>query len=267
MNHIAIIGSGPAGLLAAYAVKTMGGTPYIYSPAVPDVRFSGAQYLHRSIPGLTEKYADKVIKIFLRGSELVYTEKVYRGNQGVLSSWGQFGHLQPAWDISKRMVQLCEMLIPDHHHHAAIDPHVLQQMCHEYSGVICTAPAKFMCLSSDHIFPSMMVHITDGAQPGVNPNSMVYSGLIEDEWYRSSLVFGVGSTEWPLGSSVSSYGAKKIEKPLETTCDCHLWRDNYRRAGRYGKWKKGVLSHDGYEVAEQMMRRLAHEGRTGSGNR
>jgi hypothetical protein len=251
--HVAIIGSGPAGLLAAWAVKHYGGVPYIFSPAVPPIHLPGAQYLHRSVPGLTEVYSDGVIKVFHRGSELVYSEKVYSGQQGVISSWGSLGRLVPAWDLKKRMQQLYEALIPDHHTSLLLRATDIEDLVAGHSGVINTAPAHHFCFG-DHMFASAGVTIIDGAADGVRDNTFIYNGRPEDKWYRSSRIFGYGFTEYPARESDPP--KYKVEKPLETNCNCHTKHPSYRRAGRYGRWKKTVLVHDGFETAERMMRRM-----------
>jgi len=41
-----------------------------------------------------------------------------------------------------------------------------------------------------------------------------------------------------------------VEKPIRTSCRCF---PDVHRMGRYGKWKKGVLSHEAWEEANKIM--------------
>ena len=38
-------------------------------------------------------------------------------------------------------------------------------------------------------------------------------------------------------------GVAAVRKPLTTDCNCH---PDWLHVGRYGRWTKGVLSHDAY---------------------
>jgi hypothetical protein len=42
----------------------------------------------------------------------------------------------------------------------------------------------------------------------------------------------------------------RVRKPLETDCTC--W-PKVVRAGRFGQWRKGVLTHHAYEMAMQVL--------------
>ena len=60
--EVAIIGAGPCGLLAAYAVESRGCEATLFAPEIRD-EFLGAQVLHKSIPGLTGVFSDAIVHI------------------------------------------------------------------------------------------------------------------------------------------------------------------------------------------------------------
>lgn len=86
----------------------------------------------------------------------------------------------------------------------------------------------------------------------VGRNSMVYNGDPRVAWYRSSDLFGVKSTEFASAPPLLA-GQKLREgmKVLPTDCDCF---PNIVRAGRWGRWKPGVLLHHAFETAQRAVR-------------
>jgi hypothetical protein len=86
---------------------------------------------------------------------------------------------------------------------------------------------------------------------GIAHNTACYNGDPDGaSWYRSSNISGVRSTEWGEPGVPPFFKSQvfPIKKPLDHTCDC--WKDKpIIFAGRYGKWKKGVLIQDGFLMA------------------
>jgi hypothetical protein len=75
-------------------------------------------------------------------------------------------------------------------------------------------------------------------------------------WYRTSHIYGHTNTEWSAENLVPSNRINqhgnvwRVRKPLYTTCPC--W-PLVVRAGRYGKWTKGVLTHHAFEEAVKIL--------------
>jgi hypothetical protein len=249
---VAIIGAGPCGLLAAYAVESRGCEATLYAPEIRD-GFLGAQVLHRGIPGLTGVFADAVVHIAKWGQEPVYRQKVYGSvDLDGPTSWDEYQGTLAVWnmtEINRRLLEIFRSKIVNRYVKPAHVPMILR----EYDAVINTAPAKVFCeYPGLHVFPDVQVTILLGAADGVAPNQIVYNGTQHDSWYRSSRLFGFDSTEWGYTGDTE---AGHIRKPLWTDCNCHL-SARYFRAGRYGKWQKGVLAHDGYETGMEVSNAL-----------
>ena len=250
--NVAVIGAGPAGLLAAHGLMTHGCEVAIYAPEVRS-EFRGAQVLHRHIPGLTGVFADGMIHIARWGSESIYRVKVYGAVElDGGTSWDEYGDMLPVWNLTDYYQQL----VGKYGHHIIdrkVMPAHIPMIEREFDAIINTAPASVFCeYPGLHVFPSAFVRITEGAADGVQHNQIIYNGTRSNRWYRSSRLFGYGSTEWP---SRSHDEGQVIGKPLWTDCDCHCG-PKYYRAGRYGRWQKGVLSHDGYETGIEVANAL-----------
>jgi NAD(P)-binding Rossmann-like domain len=246
---IAIIGAGPAGLLAAYAVQSQGCEVSIYAPEIRD-GFLGAQVLHRAIPGLTGVFADAIVHIAKWGKEPVYRRKVY-GSVSLdgPTSWDEYQGTLAVWNMHTVYSKLLDILT-DRITIRLVKPAHIPMLARAHDAIINTAPAKTFCeFPGLHVFPDVRVNILVGAADGVAPNQIVYNGTDHDEWYRSSRLFGFGSTEY--GDELMEVGGTPVRKPLWTDCTCHLG-PRYYRAGRYGRWQKGVLVHDGYETGMEV---------------
>lgn len=243
---IAIIGAGPCGLLAAYALESQGCDVTIMSPEVR-TEFLGAQVLHRAIPGLTGVFADAIVHIAKWGQEPVYRQKVYGSiDLDGPTSWDEYQGTLAVWNmtsVNRHLLNALTKRIVTRF----VKPAHIPMLAREYDAIINTAPAPAFCeYPGLHVFPSVRVTIMNVAAVGVAPSQIVYNGTPHDEWYRSSRLFGHGSTEHG-GDRSLEIGGTCVRKPLWTDCDCHLGA-RYYRAGRYGRWQKGVLAHDGFET-------------------
>ena len=58
--NVAVLGCGPAGLIAAWAAEQAGADVQIYSKKVQSI-IPGSQYLHGPIPGVSSPYAEGVV--------------------------------------------------------------------------------------------------------------------------------------------------------------------------------------------------------------
>lgn len=264
---VAILGCGPAGLFAAHAAAQAGAEFTIFSkPRKSFMR--GAQYLHKPIPGLSGDAFDVTYELW--GSVAGYREKVYGEMEDILVSPETLVGTSPAWDIREAYDNAWDLYADPHDGSRTIVPvdyetghdsvH-LDMMSGDYDLVISSIPAWLLCRNPDHKFESTEVWATEGLKSFKDPtfwpphsgpdgrvdNIVVCSGDPDDWWYRQSRIHGWENTEFPLDRKPAvpdGYKVHKVTKPVRTDCDCH---PDIVRVGRYGQWKKGVLTHHAYE--------------------
>jgi hypothetical protein len=256
-DMVAVLGSGPSGLLAAHAVALAGKTPVVISAPGPDgapirSEIGPATYLHRPIPDLTGPEPDGMIRFIKVGTAQGYAAKVY-GNRDHSTSWEKFDEgEQPAWNLSPRYDELWrryyDQIIP-----MAVGAEMVGEFLDEFGAVVSTIPGYAICEhdGDTHSFPFRTVWTTDQFTFHDDRDPiMVYDGHEEapGSWgrFRSSRIFGKVSTEY--ANRVP--GAQVGVKVLPTNCDCH---PEVVRAGRWGEWKPGVLVHHAFEKVWGLM--------------
>lgn len=257
-KSVAILGCGPAGMFAAHAFNEAGWDVVIFSKKRKSQMF-GAQYLHRPIPGLPEIRTTVVYSLV--GTASGYAEKVYGGAVPV-------GQVSPvvlegahdAWDIRAAYFDAYER-----YEHQVI-PMVLSASAvsdvlkSDAKYVISTVPAPAICGNDRHEFIAQNVWAA-GDAPELGqfcpiycpPNTVICNGDSDRAWYRLSNVFGHTTCEWPAARKPPVSGVAEVVKPIRHTCTC--WTGRVVSLGRYGAWKKGVLSHQAYEAAAALARR------------
>lgn len=251
---ILVLGSGPAGLLAAHAC-VMSGEPFTIISKPEPSQIGGAQFLHHAIPALTRKKPEGVITYILMGDSETYRRKVY-GQENPYVDFVSFEvapNTQPAWSLKLTY----ERLWAAYSRYIQVDnitPRLLRDIQDDYSLIIAGIPKPALCEhimpgpegEKIHVFISQTIEIWDQCiMSGVGDNQIVYEGTEERSWYRTSSIFGVGSTEWStLGPVAPITGLKRVKKPLFSNCDCF---PEVVRIGRQGRWQKGILSDDGFE--------------------
>lgn len=246
-----ILGCGPSGLMAAHAVRQAGFDPIIFSIKRKSRQY-GAQWLHEAIPDITSETPEGTVHYILRGEEEGYAEKVY-GRWDAVNSFGKFDQDQPAWNLRAAYDNLWstyEDLIVN----AYVDTEWFSEM---YESGVCdhwinSMPMESLCLGlGHHRFVSQPVWAgvaRDRREDPEHENWVIYSGEHEINWYRKSNVFGHVTIEYPFEEGEEPPNrAWFIRKPLWTNCDC--WPD-VLRVGRYGEWRKGILTHDAYHAAK-----------------
>lgn len=246
--RVAVLGSGPAGLFAAFAVSTAGHHLDIFSLGIKSSIY-GAQYLHRGIPGLSvfTPLSERKIDYQLRGTSEQYKKKVY-GDQEVPSVSPQvFTGLQLGWDLRATYDTAWSLFYP-HITVQVINKHSMKDLIHTYDLVITTIPASIICAGS-HEFPYRQVWAIGDAPDldiycpiTVSPNTVVCNGLESPAWYRAANIFGYRTAEWPYDVDRDQLPpkARLIRKPVGTTCNC--WRGRVLKLGRFGTWDKTELS-------------------------
>lgn len=252
MNRVAVLGCGPAGLLAVHAASLMGADVRIFSAKSPSP-IGGAQFLHQAIPGLTTE-PDGDILFTKVGTREEYARKVY-GNSEIGVSWDLWDDTaRPAWSMKKAYNKLWEMYsdqIKDIN--IPMNDHRILRVIEDqpFDLLISSIPASFLCEHDQHIFVSVPMWIRQDSQMSIPMNTVIYNGDPQDIWNRASNLFGHKSVEYgrPLkwhenDNVITGY------KPTSHTCDCnHQWM----RVGRFGKWQRGILVHHAFN---EVMRRI-----------
>lgn len=208
----------------------------------------GAQYLHMPIPGLSGEPFK--IDYRLDGPIDGYRDKVYGDMSDVHVSPESLVGVADAWDIREAYDAAWERYEGRIVEWDAAGAWTLEEVTLGlgFDLVVSTIPAKLLCSNPAHEFRSQFVWATDYVKPvGVfdRPqvdNLVVCSGYDDDWWYRQSRIKGWENTEFPDDKKP---GGKSwhVEKPVDTDCDC---KPDVLRLGRYGAWRKGVLSHEAY---------------------
>jgi hypothetical protein len=267
---VAVLGCGPAGLLAAHAATLCGHSVNIYSKRMKSP-MEGAQYLHMDIPGLRLP-PPKTIQYSLIGDVDTYRQKVYgAGDPDIVVSPQQYQGSHKCWDLRFTYSRMWNRWAPKVHD-VMITHQIMEHLVQMNDVIISSIPATTLCHNEDeHTFayqPVSIDNLWSGPLPAEAPrlwdgheNMVICNGLPVDDhvaetgWYRTSHIYGHMNTEWsspdlvPKGRVASRVW--RVRKPLSTDCTC--W-SNIMRVGRYGLWQKGVLSHHAYE---QVMARLS----------
>jgi hypothetical protein len=266
---VAILGCGPAGLLAAHACEERNVPFSIYSKKQKSI-LGGAQYSHIGIPGIHyPNEPDVMLGYIVVGDSETYQQKVY-GDENVpfVSIDNVKDGLQvPAWNLG-RMYDILwrqyESRIVDH----VIDPRRAAILPTCFDLVFSSVPAPSLCLSSvnphvSHWFKQQPVRIHNEAlNPNLPDNTILYDGTKDHSYYRMSKIFGVGSTEWGASSPTPPLqDLRTINKPIDTNCDCHQADLGEEipaivRIGRFGTWKKGELTFHGYNRVVDTLEKL-----------
>lgn len=261
---VAVLGCGPAGLMAAHAATRWGAEVDVFS-RINKSRIGGAQYLYTPIPGVTGSKPDAQCTVYKRGTRADYAEKVY-GNRNAPTSWSEFEDEQvvDVWSMRQAYDRLWSI-----YGNGIVDMDVsVQQLLmaggvyDEYDFTLCCIPRTVLCITKQHKFTMQDVWISQKEHEYEGDNWIEYDGTINHpsapEWYRASSLFGHEGFEYaskPQDQSESSL--LKISKPLTHDCDCWDKSNKMKFMGRYGLWRKGVLIHHAYYETEAMLTKEA----------
>lgn len=257
MPRAAIFGCGPAGLLAAYACRQAGYEVQIFSRKVRSP-IHGAQFIGELPAGI--EAPGQQITIELLGTADEYRRKVYGPDYDGPVSPMKFVGTRMAYDLRVLYNRLWGMFsesVVDAAFTAKTFGPAVTTMARGFELVFSSIPLDMICENREHEFTSQQIFAI-GDAPGlgvrcpirVPANSIVYSGNDLTGWYRAADIFGHRTAEWPAheGARKPPLGnIARIRKPLSTNCTCH---PGVIRVGRYGEWKKGVLSIDAYKRAK-----------------
>ena len=256
---IAVLGCGPAGLFAVHAASTAGHDVVCFSrPRKSFMR--GAQYLHRPIPGLSVDPFK--IEYSLEGTIEGYRTKVYGDMSDINVSPETLVGVSDAWDIREAYDAAWERYGSGVYNFQIADTsdRAISDIVTSSDLVISTVPARILCQNPTHEFIVQKVWSTDFVRSRGDfqndqgedlDNLVVCSGDPSDWWYRASRIQGWENTEYPHDRKPNTDRVWEIEKPILTDCSCH---PDIRRMGRYGAWKKGVLSDAAYYDTLELLR-------------
>lgn len=249
--NICVLGCGPAGLLVTHAAVEDGHDVSIISHKRRSV-IGGAQYVHKQIPGVSGREPDIYVRYIKQGEPEGYARKVY-GSDMAATSWRHFPEgWQSAWSMDKVYRKLW-YLYSDKVKDEAVSGWTVPALVKEYDVVFSTVPRVALCrklgnMPGDHQFPHVPVWFEPKLPAGTPPwgNFILYNGDPDYGWYRASRLGEEVFTEW-AGRPVQKPRAGWLGiKPLETNCDCH---PGIVMLGRFGRWRKGVLTHHAYQGA------------------
>jgi hypothetical protein len=265
--RIAILGCGPAGLMAAHAAATICKQWHV-SVSIDILSHKqksplyGAQYLHRPIPGI--ECGDPVnVEYRLRGTADEYKRKVYGRLWDGTVSPEDLAEDHAAWDIRRTYGMLWDKwqhFVRD----TDIDPAGVKFLQESHDIVISSVPRDAICHAGHKFRHTQITAAGDAPSLGIDlaqsgfrcmENTVLCNGEDSPSWYRMSRVFGHTTIEWPADvGRVPITTAAAVRKPTDHDCDCH---PDVLHVGRYGEWKKGVLSHTAYfNTLDEVERRL-----------
>jgi hypothetical protein len=265
MFRVAVLGAGPAALIAVHAAAT--------HPEVDDVRILsrkvkstmyGAQYLHQPIPDAT--FGDAVmINYELHGTAEEYRRKVYGTDwQGTVSP-EDLSVSHPAWDIRETYDWLWMAYSP-FITEVELNEFWPERIVREFDVVISAVPAPVICKERrTHDFSGTTIWAAGEApELGIrlpyvcDDNTVICSGEWGIAWYRKSRIYGRMTVEWPgIARRPPISSVASVIKPLSNRCTCY---PEITRVGRYGTWRKGVLSHESYATTKSAIDARLRDG-------
>jgi hypothetical protein len=255
-NLATILGAGPSGLLAALAAAQRGYDIEILADGEPSP-VSGAQYLHAPVPGLTEDHEPTMLTYVKVGDMDGYAQKAY-GEPAAQVSWDTFVTGEyPAWNLRKAYEELWYRF-ESRIHKRHLEVTDIDLICNGTDGpVFSSIPLKSICKDAlAHDFQGQRVVFTEEEYVKV-PEMIVYNGRLSDAWYRAACLFGYSSTEYALaGDGLTQGTAYEIKenlvvfdgiKPTMNHCNCFTKYQNFHKIGRFGQWRRGILTNHAYE--------------------
>lgn len=258
---VAVLGCGPAGLMAAHAASRLDADVAVFSKKRKS-RLFGAQYLHKPIPDVTNREDFVTVEYMLRGDVEDYRRKVYGRMWDGTVSPEDYADDHMAWDIRSTYDLLWDaygQFVNDGDVDAAVVAGLINDS--EFDLVVNTIPLPALC-HQGHIFRGTeIVAAGDAPELGIDvgtiyhcpPNTVQCNGEDHPSWYRISRIFDHTTVEWPAGTKPPIGSSQTVTKPTSHNCDCWKRYPKFMSVGRYGSWTKGVLSHSAYD---QVMERM-----------
>lgn len=260
---VIVIGCGPAGLAAAHAAVGLGAEVRVIAPKKMTPQ-NGPVTIQNPIPGISVDHPDGYIRqLVVGGSILDYRLKLY-GDVNVNINGNIMRPGYDAWQVRAayyKMWDLYSWMVED----GMVAPGDIQWLVRDSDLVVCSAPAKSLCyqdcdklLARDqecHEFRSVPIALKfSTSYPNQPENTVIYNARKDEPWVRSSLIFGVGVTDYKVEDCPNP--DLIIQKPLGTDCDCH---PKVLRVGRYGKWHNLSWIDSAYSETRESLLSMMHQ--------
>jgi FAD binding domain len=271
LKAIAILGAGPAGLMAAHACAIKGKPFAVFAigdevNGVTKSKLGGAQFLHRAVPLLNDESPDAIITYKVTGTPSGYRTKVYGDEDVPFVSMEHVrdGQEVEAWSLLNTYDRLWEGLAGKGQsiNMETVDAKTVAEWLEEdkFAQIISTIPKPNLCLTYQgyvdqpkaHTFVSQRIRISN--EPALDlENTIVYDGTQDVSWYRTSNLFGCGSTEWGefMREKALHFHTVNVRKPVRTDCRCFDGQVLF--TGRFGAWRKGILTHHAFVETWKML--------------
>lgn len=253
--NVAVLGYGPAGLIAAKVLMDEGHDVEVIGAGGKSV-IGGAQYLHENVMNPMNVSPEGHVHFLKMGRRDLYAQKVY-DDATVDVSWDHYDGCVEAWALGPVYDHLWayfeDKLIHDTFNGISLAGFVNTE---RYDMVFSSIPAHALCMfPSHHQFPRVNIALVPWSPIKV-PNVVLYSGRVDDVWYRTSNIFGEQWSEFS-GNFKAEYHDEIMSpegeddereflpitrgfKPMGTNCDCHK---DVVRIGRFGLWDRKILLH------------------------
>jgi hypothetical protein len=274
MKPIAVVGSGPAGMSAALALR-LAGVPFaIFSNTDQPSRIGGAQFLHHPLPLVCNEKHDFPIRYTLVGNHQEYQRKVYGDEDVPFVSMSRVtdGEVVPAWSLQSAYEKMFEENGKDINLQV-VDARLLDEWIASelFTAIIVSCPKPMVCRAHagltqlPHTFVSQPIRIMNESVLGEGyDNTIIYDGTPNVSWYRTSRINGTGSTEWGSGAPAKMpyKNLITVNKPMRTNCSCYgreaqTGFPQVLFVGRFGTWRKGELVHDAFDNTLGLLKELA----------
>jgi hypothetical protein len=251
----AILGAGPAGLMAALAAERNGLEPVIFAKERVPSLVHDDMFLQRPLPdveGLDPGQPDAVIDYVQRGTSEGYAEKCYGYPSAPVSwdhiRWG-FGD---AWWLKDIYETLWERYVGNVVEQE-LDPLSAALISQEHVITLSTVPATVIC-NGEHSFSSVPTWLVRSLNyhwdHQRSRNRMVYNGenVPGESWFRASWLRAWTTFEYAGEPPVEELGPNPaIIRGLKFTGNSCKCNPAIARVGRWAMWQRGVLNHHAYE--------------------
>jgi len=260
---VAVLGAGPAGLLASWAVIDAGHelTTFEKSPRKPDGLTAGVYYLHSdcNLP-LRRREVDVIGSGGTTEEERRenYRRKVY-GEQTVPVSIPGHRQTDIAYDGMQALALCWDVVHPFIVHEKLRHWIDVVGLSKNYDLVVNTVPLNALLPDIEWRYEQATIY--RGVAPP-DESYMLYQASPAVPWYRASAMFGVFTMEYAMTYRDESMRLPpkeegqyvRVKKVIDTPESMPVLPDNVMLTGRFGAWSKSNLSHHAYE---HVMRRLS----------
>ncbi len=256
---VAIVGTNPAALLAAYAAFLAGNDVVLLSKDDFSFQLDSSQFLRKPIESLTNEIPDGEIIYRTNGNVAEYKKKMYsdftveRAPTKTSRSYVQNDLVIPAWNLEIIYPRLFSGAHPYITSIPNLDGKWLLENVNDFSDVIIAVPRPEICILPDdeyappHMFHQQNIVVSSEIQLA-ETNTIHYDGTDLHSWYKAGELFGNYFAEWS-GINPPFHCFPDV-KPVRTNCTCH---PSALYVGRLGCWSwKATLD----EIVPNVLNRL-----------